>query len=290
MKSIGIAIKPGAENAKVVAKKLLDWLEPKGLEIFLGDGAEEVVSDKVGKVIPRQELTSTCDLVVILGGDGTFISVCRYPSKHDCLVLGVNLGTLGFLTEVNTEELFGTLEKVLQGSVKTETRSLLKATVVGPDGSSACYYAFNDVVLSKQALARIFELNLMIDGDRAAALRGDGVIVSTPAGSTGYSLAAGGSIVHPSVDALLIAPICPHSLSSRPLVIPGNSKLELSLDSGDEVYLTVDGQEGAPFLPGTKILIETSDYKVNIIKSEKRDYFEVLRNKLHWRPSIANSN
>jgi NAD+ kinase len=236
------------------------------------------------KIVSRNELTEQASTIVVLGGDGTLISVCRHPSKNPPDIIGVNLGTLGFLTEITPDELQSTLEAYEEERSRTEKRPLLLVEVLS-NSTKNKLYALNDIVISKQALARIFGLRLSVNGEEATLIRGDGIIISTPGGSTAYSLAAGGSIVHPGVDALLVTPICPHSLTSRPLVVPGNTliDIELGLDCRtDSVYLTVDGQEGLPLTQGACINISKSTFHVSFVKSLTKNYFGILSNKLRW--------
>ncbi len=247
--------------------------------------AELNLSIPAEQLVKRELLTQTCSPIVVLGGDGTLISVCRHAAPKPPVILGVNLGTLGFLTEITSEELPEMLEATLNGSAKLEQRTLLDVAVIRNGQEAEHYNALNDVVLTKAALARIYGIDLAVDGDSAALIRGDGCIVATPGGSTAYSLAAGGSIVHPQVDALLITPICPHSLTSRPLVVPGRSEISLTVDedaSGSNVFLTIDGQEGMPLKSGDQVVITTSENKMFFVKSQSKNYYEILGAKLKW--------
>lgn len=243
------------------------------------------------RVESKEDLTKFADLVVVFGGDGTLISVCRHirnTEKPAAKILGVNLGNLGFLTEIQPEQIEYALNEYLHGETNFASAPLLEIDVENETSINKTpqkYFAINDVVINKQALARIFMLGFSVDNVFASQIRGDGVIISTPNGSTAYSLAAGGSIVHPSVDALLVTPICPHSLSSRPIVIPGNATLGLELGEhgrAEEVYLTVDGQEGMALHKGAKISVKKSTNSVHFLKFKKSNYFENLSNKLKW--------
>lgn len=236
------------------------------------------------EIVPRNELSKKASTIVVLGGDGTLISVCRHPSETPTDIIGVNLGTLGFLTEITPEELTATLEAYFSGQTQKEHRPLL-AVEVNSDKDKKKLFALNDIVISKQALARVFGVRLSVGGEEATLIRGDGIIVSTPAGSTAYSLAAGGSIVHPGVDALLVTPICPHALTARPLVVPGTSHIEMKLGPdcrADSVYLTVDGQEGFELVTGAQVEIYKSNHQITFVKSLTKNYFGILSNKLGW--------
>jgi NAD+ kinase len=287
---VGVVAKPRHDKAGVVTKEVIAWLEQKGVSYRVGKEVAQVLSISKKSpeiVLERQLFTSVCDVVVVLGGDGTMISVCRYPSERPATILGVNLGTLGFLTEVTADELFDTLEKVLDGTARKEKHSLLDISVYQKNKTPITFHAINDVVITKEALARVYSVSVYVDDIFAAMIRGDGVIVSTPLGSTAYSLAAGGSIVHPLVEALLVTPICPHSLTTRPLVLPGKSKIKIciekiSQESKDEVFLTVDGQQGMELRESDEVTITTSKHYVYFVKSPVRTYFEVLGTKLKW--------
>lgn len=287
---IGIVAKPTQPVARDYTGMLLSWIQGHNLDYRVDEG----IADELGagvvppeKILSRDKFTQVCTLIVVLGGDGTFISVTRHPAHESPTVLGVNLGTLGFLTEITTNELFATLEAVLHKRVKLQRRPLLCAKLVREGSERRTYFAINDVVVTKEALARIFAIELKVNRARAAFIRGDGVIVSTPSGSTAYSLAAGGSLVHPEVDAILVTPICPHSLTVRPLILPGAYEVTLRVSEDDQsaddtVFLTVDGQEGEALHPGDEIVITTSAYSIYVVNSPSRSYFDILGTKLKW--------
>jgi len=285
-KPIGIVAKEKEALALDVCEKLLQWIAEKGVDYRIDEAAGRTLGSKIvdkSKVLSRELFTKTCDPIVVLGGDGTLLSVCRHPSEFVPTVIGVNFGTLGFLAEVRLDELFSTLESVLAGKATTEKRMLLEAQVFRNKKLIGSYAAFNDVVLTKEALARIFAVEILINDNLAAQLRGDGVIISTPSGSTAYSLAAGGSIIHPQVNALLITPICPHSLTSRPLVVPGEFAITLKIEQEQSgVYLTVDGQSGMPLEAGDCITVKTANAAVLFAKSKSSNYFKGLGEKLKW--------
>lgn len=289
MITYAIVAKPNHELAPPLIEVAVSFIKKTGANFIIDSETEnrykslKCLSLRT-KVVERKELSSLSNCIIILGGDGTLISVCRHPSKKPTDIIGVNLGTLGFLTEIAPEELLSTLTAYDEGKTKRTSRPLLCVEVLS-DSNKSTFHAMNDVVVSKQALARVFGVKLKIEGDEAASIRGDGIIISTPAGSTAYSLAAGGSIVHPEVDALLVTPICPHSLTARPLIVPGESLIEIELGSdcrAESVFLTVDGQEGFALQKGTIIKISKSNYKVSFIKSLNKNYFGTLSTKLRW--------
>ncbi len=284
---IGIVAKLNHSKAKPLTKSLIAYLQKKRIEFVIDQETSGLVNIDSSKILKREDLTKKCNILIVLGGDGTLISACRHPSKISPTIIGVNLGTLGFLTEITTKEIFKVLDLTLAKKIKIEKRQLFQIEVIRNKQKLKTYYAINDVVITKEALARIFSVEIKINGEFAANLRGDGVIVATPNGSTAYSLAAGGSIVHPQVNAVLITPICPHSLTSRPLVLPGNSVIELSLSPENKakinpVFLTIDGQEGMELTPDDQIQVTTSKYHVNFVKSPVRTYFQILATKLKW--------
>lgn len=288
---IGIAAKPSEDAAKKAASLLADFLQEEEFEYFVDKTLKKFLDGFDSKYeqancISRKDFTNTCDIIVVFGGDGTFISVARHPSPQTKTIIGVNMGSLGFLTEISEKEVISILKSALTSSAKVEERFLLKAAVIREGSLAKEFYAMNDVVISKDTLARIFSVSVEIDSNSAVKVRGDGVIVATPSGSTAYSLAAGGSIVHPSVSALLLTPICPHSLTSRPVVLPGTSKLSLALDNDNEleesIYFTVDGQEGMALTAGDKIEVTTSEFAYNVAKSPSHSYYDVLTKKLVW--------
>jgi len=292
---VGIVAKPTEQRALELTKEIITWLENASISYRLDHSAAELASITDKKlIVKREELTTVCNPIVVLGGDGTFISVSRHPAEVIPTIIGVNMGSLGFLTEILTSEVFTALEEVLEGKAPLSQRFLLSAELFRNDKLVASYSAMNDVVLTKEALARIFGIEVEVNGNRAAFLRGDGVIIASPCGSTAYSLAAGGSIVHPQVNALLLTPICPHSLSGRPMVLPADSEIVLNIgpemDEKEMIYLTVDGQEGKELQPGDKVKVTTSSHSFYVANSTKRSYFNVLGEKLGWAFGAGQAN
>ena len=223
------------------------------------------------------------DLTIVLGGDGTLLSVARRTNQRQVPILGVNLGRLGFLTETTASELLGTLERVLQGDFAVEQRSLLETTWTRAGEQMGVFQVLNDVVINKGALARMIDLEAWVDQQYLCTYKADGLIVATPTGSTAYSLSAGGPIIDPAVGVVVLTPICPHTLTNRPIILSDQTAIHIILQTSEEdVILTLDGQEGHPLKGGDRVSIKRSGISVSLIKSPNRTYFDVLRNKLRW--------
>jgi NAD+ kinase len=281
VKRVGIVAKPHKPETLAVLRELLPWLEARGVESALDDEIAGLIGASGGQ--PRVELARLADLLIVLGGDGTLLSVARLIGARDVPILGVNLGALGFLTEVTLEELYPALEGVLRGTYQVTRRILLSATVRREGRIIAEYVALNDAVINKGALARLIDLDTYIDGQYVTTFRADGLILSTPTGSTAYSLAAGGPIVYPTLRALVMTPICPHMLTFRPLVIPDGVKVEVVHTSADApASLTLDGQVGFTLRHQDVVEVRRSDHTITLIKSPSKNYFQILRAKLKW--------
>jgi len=221
-------------------------------------------------------------MVVVLGGDGTLLSLARHQGDRKVPILGINMGHLGFLTEVTSQEALSQLEEALAGGMKLSSRMMLQSELHRVEERKDLPPVLNDVVINKSALARIFDVDVLVDGQRVTNIRADGIIVSTPTGSTGYNLAAAGPIVHPEMDVILITPICPHTLTNRPVVLAGDVEVEIRINDGEEIYLTLDGQHGFPLLDGDVVKVKRSSKRISILTPAGRNYFDVLRNKLQW--------
>ncbi len=277
IKRAGLVIKPHADNIDSALREALNFLESKGVECLL----EEAASRKMGWEggIPRENLASKVDLVIVFGGDGTLLSIAHLAAMNDVPVLGVNMGRLGFLTEVPVSEMKMTLKAFFDGDRKIiSRRKMLQANLQGKE-----YYCLNDVVINKGALARMIRCIIRIDGKQVANLRSDGLIISTPTGSTAYSLAAGGPIIYPNIPAIVLSPICPHTLSFRPMVISSRSVVEIQLlNTDEEVYLTIDGQRGSLFRENQAVKVCCCPYELTLISSPKRNFFDLLQEKLGW--------
>jgi len=233
--------------------------------------------------VPLDALPADIDLAVVVGGDGTLLGVARVAAPLGLPILGVNLGSLGFLTELQPEELFRGLEATLEGRVTLEEREALRVRPTRRGHADAEYAVLNDAVIAKSALARMITLDVLVDGDPVATYTADGLIVATPTGSTAYNLSAGGPILDPRMSAVVIAPICPHSMSYRPLVVPGSVSVEVVLRStGEAVYLTLDGQIGFPLTLDDAVRVDRHPRPVRLVRTAPRSFFDVLRRKLHW--------
>ena len=281
MKSIGIVVKRGRPEALALARKLVGWLRRRKRTVLLDADAAAVLSIEGG--VGKQEMMAKADLVIVLGGDGTLLAIARHSGPRGVPVLGVNLGGLGFLTDVKPGEVFKALEKVLAGKFKVERRSMLAASVIRDRRVIRRFQALNDMVINKGALARILDLETSVDGVPLCTYKADGLIFSTPTGSTAYSLSAGGAIIEPSVGVVHVAPICPHTLTQRPIVLGDRARIRVTVRSPDEdIVLTVDGQEGMKLASEDVIEIRRAKNQVVLLRSPTHDFFELLRTKLRW--------
>jgi NAD+ kinase len=277
--SIGIVAKAGSRDAQDTAHELAEWLRRRGLAATLDDTTLRA-HGRVGEAPSVPAVTY--DLVVVLGGDGTLLAAAR-TLMPGIPILGVNLGNLGFLTEINRGELYPALVEVLEGRFTIEERSLFDVELRRRSGSPSRFRVLNDAVITKSALARIIELTLQVDGHLIARFRSDGLIISTPTGSTAYNLSAGGPIVNPLLPVAVLTPICPHALSMRPIVVPDAAPIEVTLETRhEEVYLTLDGQEGTPLSFGDTVSLTRSAATVRLAKVSGRRFYESLRGKLRW--------
>lgn len=278
---IGIFAKTYRVDIAGEIEGVLKWLREKGAEPIVDERIIEAFQLSSAEARPKERIPGEADALVVFGGDGTMLSVARLVEGNGCPILGVNLGSLGFLTEVTMDELYPALEMLLNGNYRVDERCMLRAEVYA-NGQIKTYHALNDVVMNKAALARVISLDAFLDDDFIARFIADGVIVSTPTGSTAYSLSAGGPIIYPSVDTLVLTPICPHTLTNRPLALPTNREIRLVLKSGEDVMLTVDGQVGETIKEGYEIRCGKSPFKVQLVRPDDRGFFDVLREKLKW--------
>ena len=278
VRRVGLVAKSGSREATHASRELGQWLERRGIEVSRDDGTRRAT----GGQGPRFDPEETYDLVVVLGGDGTLLSVARSLAQG-VPILGVNLGSLGFLTEINRGELYPALVRVLDGEHGIEERPLLDVELVRTAGGRAAYRVLNDAVVTKGALSRIIELSLRVDGNLVARFRADGLIISSPTGSTAYNLSAGGPIVHPLLPVVLLTPICPHALTLRPVVVPASGQVEVVLETDrEEVFLTLDGQEGTTLARGDAISVRRSERCARLVKVGGRTFYDSLRGKLRW--------
>jgi len=274
-KKIGIVVKPHSDVVFYL-KQALEVLAGFGVETVLEDRAAEMLGLK--STISRKEIVFHCDFIVLIGGDGTFLSAAREAVKQGIPMAGYNLGTLGFLTELKKENLERSLKDIVQGKVKASQRKMLEIDFGGETN-----VALNDVVVSKGNIARMVKLLIEINGSHVTEMKADGLIISTPTGSTAYSLSAGGPVLTPKVNALVITPICPHSLTFRPLVIPDDSQIRVTLISqSEEVYVTIDGQKVIPMNMGDILDVTICPQKLEMIENKKMNYFKLLNEKLNW--------
>jgi NAD+ kinase len=281
VKKIGIIAKPHSAAAKNILKKLVPWLKERKKEVFLDKETSLLIGESSS--YSRPDIPKMVDMIIVMGGDGTFLSVARLVNDNDVPLFGVNVGGLGFLTEVTREEFFPTLERIFAGDFIIDERLKLITKVYRKGKKITEYAAVNDIVINKGAMARIIDLEAFVDGKYVTTYKADGLIVSTPTGSTAYSLAAEGPILYPTIRALILNPICPHTLTDRPLVVPDNAKIEITLISKNEdVYLTIDGQVGFDLQYKDRLLVTKSNKSVKMILSPEKNYFEVLRKKLKW--------
>lgn len=282
IRTVGIISKPRKEDVAGVVPRLLRWLREHGLEYFY-DKETGFCIQPDERCLPREELPARADIIIVLGGDGTLLATARVLGDRQVPILPVNLGGLGFLTSVTLEEMYPVLEQVLAGKHRISERLLLQAEVVRDGRTVESHRALNDAVLNKTALARMIEFDLRIDDIYVCSFRADGLILSTPTGSTAYSLSAGGPIVYPVLDAFIITPICPHMLTNRPLVIPDRMTIEVTFRAGEEsVFLTIDGQVGVELEENDRVVVRKSSQVLRLVRPARRTYFEILRNKLKW--------
>ncbi len=280
IKTVGLVVKRERPEATAIARTLARFLRIQH-KIPI---AESETAAKIGaEAVERHHLADRADLIVVLGGDGTLLGVARLVASQGIPILGVNLGGLGFLTEVTIKEARAALERVLGGDYEVDRRIMLEAIVERASEQSAeTFQAFNDVVVGKGPLGRMLELDVFADHKPFCAYRADGLIVATPTGSTAYALSAGGPIVYPTLDAIVLAPICPHTLSNRPVVLPDSYEIEIRVKAPDhDTTITVDGQESAQLGPADIIKIHRGRHSVSLIRSA-HPYFEIWRDKLHW--------
>ena len=277
VRKAGIVIKPHAPAVEGILKIVVEYFEGRGVACVL----EEAAARKLGRPdgLDRADIAAASDLVVVLGGDGTLLSVAHHAARAGVPIMGVNLGRLGFLTEIPVSEAVPTLDRFLAGEAGLISPRWLLEGRTARDVS----YSLNDLVVTKGAMARMIELAIGIDGTDVATLKADGLIVSTPTGSTAYSLSAGGPILHPQVPAIVLTPICPHTLSFRPLAVPATSSISVRLlTGGEEVHLTFDGQRGGAFVRNDFVDVRKAPFELQLVTSPRRSYYDLVKEKLGW--------
>jgi len=280
MKNIAIIAKPHADNIKNLVIEVINFLKSKNIGYLLEERAANVIG---ATAVQYDEIRELADAAVVLGGDGTLISAIRIFDEKEVPILGVNLGRLGFLTETRRDELIRSLDSIIKGDIWIEKRLKLCSEIYLDGNVTFKASVINDVVINKGALARIIDIDVYVDDQFVNRYRSDGLIISTPTGSTAYNLAAGGPIVYPTLNNIIITPICPHSLSNRPIVLDADVAIRLKVLNYDEkVYITYDGQIGKRLEKGEEITIRRSPNYINLVVSKERNYFAVLREKLGW--------
>jgi NAD+ kinase len=282
IKAVGLMAKPNSELAAKVVPELLSWLDQRGITVRYDQESAAYLGRDGG--VPRNDVAKGVDLVIVLGGDGTLLSAARAVGRTDIPIFAVNLGSLGFLTSIAVGELYSELERALQGDFRIGRRRMLHCELWRGNDCVATYEALNDVVFTKKEIARMIELETRVDNHFVCVYKADGLILATPTGSTAYSLAAGGPIVFPQVSALCITPICPHTLTNRPVIVPDESIIQIvALDDDDnQTYLTVDGQIGELLRHNDRVVCQRSDNSISLIRPPQMLFFDVLRKKLHW--------
>ena len=285
IETAGIISKPRSEEAVRVVPELAAWLGARGINIRVDPETAQYLGGATGitrKDLPREDVPEGTQLLIVLGGDGTLLSAARALRGRDIPLFAVNLGNLGFLTAITVEELYPQLERTLAGDFRVSRRRMLHTEVWRRGERVAEFEALNDVTLTKASIARIIDVEVHVDDRFMCLYRADGLIVSTPTGSTAYSLSAGGPIMAPSVAALCISPICPHMLSNRPVIVPDDAVIQLTLRGDNVTYLTGDGQVGQQLENGDRVVCRRSEHTVQLIRPEGAEFFDVLREKLKW--------
>jgi len=281
IRRIGIISKPGGDRAKTVIPELMEWLKERKISVRYDRETAEYLGKTDG--VTRDEVPEQCQFLIVLGGDGTLLSAARAIAGRDIPLFAVNLGGLGFLTAISVEELYPELERAFRGEHRIALRRMLHCELWRKEERVAKYDALNDVVVTKAALARMIDVETFVDNHFVCQYKADGLIVSTPTGSTAYSLSAGGPIVFPSVAALCITPICPHMLTNRPVIVPDESIIKLVSHAANETaYLTIDGQVGTSLQQEDRVVCRRSDQAIHLIRPPRMLFFDVLREKLSW--------
>lgn len=281
LKKVGIYAKTNHPDAELIAAAICERFKLEQIEVLLEDSLAEQIGQVNGHA--GEEIPGQVDLIIVLGGDGTLISVARLIGDRNVPIVGVNLGRLGFLTEVTRDELPEMLERLISGDYQVSDRMMLDASIYRNDRVVGQFTVLNDIVINKGALARIIDMETSVDGRHLTTYKADGLIISTPTGSTGYNLAAGGPIIYPDINSLLITPICPHMLTNRPIMVWSRSVIEIKVSFEDDVvFFTGDGQVGRKLLPGDRVEVRRSAARTRLVSSPSKDYFEILRTKLNW--------
>jgi NAD+ kinase len=281
VRTVGLIAKPNVEASEKWVPKIVHWMRNRGIALRMDRVTAGYLNEDGG--MPASEVPEGCDLLLSLGGDGTLLSATRAVNGRDILIFPVNLGRLGFLSAIPAEVVMEELERVVHGQYRESRRRLLQCELFRGEDLIVSYDALNDAVVTNSSLARMVEFDLRVDESHMCGYKADGVIISTPTGSTAYSLSAGGPIIYPTVECFCLTPICPHILTNRPVVVPDSSVLELTLNSrNDSVWLTIDGQVGQTLEPGDRVVCRRSERVVRLVAPPHMHFFDVLRDKLKW--------
>jgi NAD+ kinase len=281
VKKIGLFCKPKAPSAANTLSKLIHWLRKLNCQVLLDTATATIINESSSH--SKATISEIADLLIVLGGDGTLLSVARAAHPHNVPILAVNLGSLGFLAEISLDELYPTLENILNEKFKIESRMLLNAYIWRNGKKVEDYNVLNDIVINKGVVARVINLQVLVDGQYMTSYRADGLIIATPTGSTAYSLSAGGPIIHPSMQTLVLSPICPFTLTNRSILIPDQSIIQVKLDAEyNDVRVTLDGQESYKMKAGDILEIQKTKTTLQLIKGPNKNYYKILRKKLHW--------
>lgn len=285
----GITGKKNSTEVYEIAQRLCEWLREREIEFLVEERLGRSIDAE--NVLAEADLAAAVDIIVVFGGDGSFIWVSRIAQGHDVSILGCNLGGLGFLTEFTVDEFFPMMERVLAGDYEIEKRDMISCSVARKDGESEEFTVLNDIVINNGPISKVVDLSIYIEERYVTTFKADGIIFATPTGSTAYSLSAGGPIIYPTLPVITVTPICPHILTNRPIVVPNTKKIRTRvLADIQNTYLTLDGQVGVPLYLGDDVVLESSESYVNIIKSPFRDYFNILKTKLMWSGRYENSD
>ena len=288
IKKIGIFCKPKAPSASDILEKLIPWLRQKNYHIFLDTSTAAIIGET--STHDKRSVSEQADLLVALGGDGTLLGVARAAHPYNVPILAVNLGSLGFLAAISIEELYPTLENILAGKFEIENRMLLNACVWRNGDKVENHNVLNDIVINKSVVARVINLQVFVNDQYMTSYRADGLIIATPTGSTAYSLSAGGPIIHPSMHTLVLSPICPLMLTNRSILIPDQSVIQVKLSGKyDDVRITLDGQEGYDMKAEDILEIKKTKTTLQLIRGPNKNYYQILRDKLHWGTQIDNA-
>ncbi|HTW63639.1 MAG TPA: NAD(+)/NADH kinase [Bryobacteraceae bacterium] len=281
IRAVGVIAKPGIPHASAIVSGLVDWWRRRGVETRLDEESARYIGSR--DALPRENVPDGTQLVIVLGGDGTLLAAARAIRGRAIPLFPVNLGGLGFLTAITLDQLYPELECCVLGQQRVVPRRMLHGELVRGGKIMASYEALNDIVIGKTQIARMIDLETYVDSQFVATFKADGLIIATPTGSTAYSLSAGGPILFPAVEAICITPVCPHMLTNRPVLVPDSSVIEIvSKASGQEAYLTIDGQVGEPLEENDRVVCRRSEHQVFLIRPPKMFFFDVLREKLKW--------